>query len=92
MPGVQVDLAAVAHDCNTSEADGRWRQENPQTFAGQRAWLVHRITKKTLPQRRRKTRPNTQRLFSDLDMPAAAYMSPYVYTETEGVMSAHTQI
>lgn len=32
------------------------------------------------------------RLFSDLDMSAAACMSPYVYTETEGAMSAYTQI
>ena len=32
------------------------------------------------------------RLFSDLNMSAAACMSPSVYTETGGVMSAHTQI
>lgn len=59
-PGVQVELGAIARVCNASKADGRWRQENPQTFAGQRAWLMPRKTEKTLLQRRRKTRPNTQ--------------------------------
>lgn len=53
---------------------------------------LRRKNKKDPAAKKEEDKTQHPRLFSDLDMSAAACTSPYVYTETGGGMSVHTQI